>query len=212
MSSGHEQNTGWRHILQSVATVHRRIRSQPTAHLAAFFFFFFKLWNFTDAFGQLNDNTSLFRLYTSQQRANFQLSCKLACWDYRSTRLERVFCGLKAFWKLFSHFVIGIRGKHFHANSGKKGRGGGKLLNLAYCAGGILSLGSTLFPFAAVLISLLITVFVGSAQGGSNQNVLTSEVWKRPCFSPCRLCVSGGREDGGLEGVCKGVVDGGEEG
>lgn len=39
------------------------------------------------------------------------LSCKLACWDYRFTHLERVFCGVKAFWKLFfkSCFVVGGR-------------------------------------------------------------------------------------------------------
>lgn len=36
------------------------------------------------------------------------LSCKLAFWDYRFTHLERVFCGFKAFWKLFFlYFVIG---------------------------------------------------------------------------------------------------------
>lgn len=47
---------------------------------------------------------SCFKLPSSNK--NFSLNCKLACWDYRFTHLEQVFCDLKAFWKLYFFFYI----------------------------------------------------------------------------------------------------------
>lgn len=61
---------------------------------------------FIGVFGQFNDSTSLFCFKLPSSNKNFSLNCKLACWDYRVTHLEQVFCELKAFWKLSFFFYI----------------------------------------------------------------------------------------------------------
>ena len=48
------------------------------------------------------------------------LSCKLACWDYRFTHLERVFCGLKSLLKTFFALCHWEKRRHFHKNLKEK--------------------------------------------------------------------------------------------
>lgn len=66
------------------------------------------IWDFIDAFGHFNDNTSLFA--ASQAGAAppppklFSASCKLAFWDscvFFCARLEGFFWAPKSLWKLF---------------------------------------------------------------------------------------------------------------
>lgn len=87
----------------------------------------------------------------------------------------------------------------------QKGAGGGKLLNLAYCAEGILSLRSTFFPFAAVLISLLITSLRAQRTEGQIRTFLPPRCERGP-VSPPAGCVFGGeggwRIGGCVQGGC----------